>query len=180
MSSRRTPEPIPRDPSIRSRWQTPSAKPLPGVMGPCVRMLSQGRRQSLWSIPISNGQEVMGLRSRGLSRPSFASRLPCSREEGAGKTGCALHPRSRVQMHKAKRTRAYRFSGNTPAFPARWFTAYFALFSATGFLATVASRINPQSLTPASGRQNHTTSPSASRAVRQRRIRVHRIPPRVS
>src|SRR3954451_8994621 len=25
------------------------------------------------------------------------------------------------KMHKAKRTRAYRFSGNTPAFPAQWF-----------------------------------------------------------
>ena len=60
------------------------------------------------------------------------------------------------------------------------FTAYIALSLVTGFLATIASRNNPQDLTPASGRQNHTTSPSASRAVRQRRIRVHRIPPRVS
>ena len=39
--------------------------------------------------------------------------------EGAGKTGCTLHPRSRVQLRKQKRTRAYRFSGNTPAFPAQ-------------------------------------------------------------
>jgi hypothetical protein len=31
-------------------------------------------------------------------------------------------------------------------------------------------------LTPASGRQDHTTSPSTSRAVRQKRIGVHRIP----
>ena len=37
----------------------------------------------------------------------------------------------------------------------------------------------PGSLTPASGCQDHTTSPSASRAIRQERIRVHRIPPRV-
>ena len=36
-----------------------------------------------------------------------------------------------------------------------------------------------KNLTPASGRQDHTTSPSASRAVRQKRIRVHRIPPHV-
>src|SRR5260221_10008729 len=40
--------------------------------------------------------------------------------EGAGKTGCALHPRSRVQNCAKKRTRAYRFSGDTPAFPAQW------------------------------------------------------------
>ena len=30
--------------------------------------------------------------------------------EGAGNAGCALHPRSRVQKAKGKRTRAYRFS----------------------------------------------------------------------
>jgi hypothetical protein len=40
--------------------------------------------------------------------------------EGAGNAGCALHPRSRVQNRQRKRTRAYRFSGGTPAFPAQW------------------------------------------------------------
>jgi hypothetical protein len=43
------------------------------------------------------------------------------KSEGAGKTGCALHPRSRVQDGVKKRTRAYRFSGGSPAFPAQWF-----------------------------------------------------------
>ena len=48
------------------------------------------------------------------------------KEEGAGKTGCALHPRSRVQYRAfKKRTRAYRFSGDTPAFPAQWFDGLF-------------------------------------------------------
>jgi len=42
------------------------------------------------------------------------------KSEGAEKTGCALHPRSRVQDAQSKRTRAYRFSGEHPAFPARW------------------------------------------------------------
>jgi hypothetical protein len=50
----------------------------------------------------------------------------------------------------------------------------------TGFVATVAMRIAPHDLTPASGRQNHTPSPSASAALVSRSIRVHRIPPRVS
>ena len=31
-----------------------------------------------------------------------------------------LHPRSRVQSCAKKRTRAYRFSGSIPAFPAQW------------------------------------------------------------
>src|SRR6266480_6989122 len=34
-------------------------------------------------------------------------------------------------------------------------------------------------LTPASGRQNHTTSPSAAARFVKRTARVHRIPPRV-
>src|SRR6478672_6813158 len=45
---------------------------------------------------------------------------PPQKTEGAGKTGCALHPRSRVQSAQQKRTRAYRFSGSIPAFPAQW------------------------------------------------------------
>src|SRR6202790_4681978 len=57
---------------------------------------------------------------------------PSWKVEGAGKAGCALHPRSRVQNAYRKRTRAYRFSGGNPTFPARWFTAYFALSPATG------------------------------------------------
>src|SRR5207248_11323752 len=36
-------------------------------------------------------------RSRGAMRPSCESNHSPSKTEGAGKTGCALHPRSRVQ-----------------------------------------------------------------------------------
>ena len=53
--------------------------------------------------------------------PELCSNSLPSNIEGAGKTGCALHPRSRVHwVVGSVRTRAYRFSGNTPAFPARW------------------------------------------------------------
>jgi hypothetical protein len=57
-------------------------------------------------------------RSRDAMRPSFAKALP--QKEGAGNAGCTLHPRSRVQNCAKKRTRAYRFSGGNPAFPAQW------------------------------------------------------------
>jgi hypothetical protein len=60
------------------------------------------------------------------------------------------------------------------------FTAYFALSPVTGFFATVAGGTLPANLTPASGRQDHTTSPSASAALVSCSFRVHRIPPRVS
>jgi hypothetical protein len=74
------------------------------------------------------------------------------------------------------------FSGSTPAFPAQWFTTYFVLSPARpGLFVTVALKKREllANLTPAKGRQDHTILPSASRAVRQKRIRVHRIPPRV-
>src|SRR3954467_15851052 len=53
-------------------------------------------------------------------RPSFARNLALLEVEGAGKTGCALHPRSRVQCAQRVRTRAYRSSGEHPAVPAQW------------------------------------------------------------
>src|ERR1700722_12642270 len=55
-------------------------------------------------------------------------------------------------------------------------TAYFALSPVIGFLVTVASRNFPRSLTPASRRQDHTTSPSAVGAIRLWCHRIHRIP----
>jgi hypothetical protein len=58
-------------------------------------------------------------------------------------------------------------------------TVSFALSLVIGFLVTVAGGIASANLTPASRRQDHTTSPSASRAVRQQHVSVHRIPPRV-
>src|SRR5258708_33346478 len=57
--------------------------------------------------------------ARGIICPKFCTNL-VPRKEGAGDTGCALHPRSRVQYARVERTRAYRFSGNTPASPAQW------------------------------------------------------------
>src|SRR6202000_2120871 len=57
------------------------------------------------------------------------------------------------------------------------FTAYFVLSLATGFLSPSPARSSLlEDLTPASGRRDHTTSPSTSHAVRQKRISVHRIP----
>ncbi len=108
-------------------------------------------------------------------------RPPCEKE-GAGKTGCALHPRSRAQMETRKRTRAYRFSGGNPAFPARWFTAYFALSSVTGLSChrrpreALASRRLDASVGAPGPRD------FAVRVVRRSSCaatRVHRIPPRV-
>jgi hypothetical protein len=48
----------------------------------------------------------------------------------------------------------------------------------TGLVVTVVSGIASTNLTPASGRQDHTTSPYASVTIVRRNISVHRIPSR--
>jgi hypothetical protein len=119
-------------------------------------------------------------RSRDAMRPGYCANHP-RKSEGAGKTGCALHPRSRVQNGQQKRTRAYRFSGGNPAFPAQWFYGlYRALPGDRAFLPPSPLRSSLlKNLTPASGRQDHTALPSASARFVTSRRRVHRIPPRV-
>jgi hypothetical protein len=84
--------------------------------------------------------------------------------EGAGKTGCALHPRSRVQSCTRVRTRAYRSSGEHPAFPAQWLYGLCrALPGEPSSVATVApEKLASQELGASFGRQNHTILPYAS------------------
>ena len=101
-------------------------------------------------------------RSRDTLRPSFAKFVrPKNRgrtrpsREGAGKTGCALHPRSRVPMHIAKN--AHEHTGSAEAVrPSlrNGFTAYFVLSPARpGLFVTVARVMRSiiASLTPATG-----------------------------
>src|SRR5882672_3935925 len=40
--------------------------------------------------------------------------------EGAGKTGCLLHPRSRVRFAQTNVHMSIQGSGSIPAFPAQW------------------------------------------------------------
>ncbi len=85
--------------------------------------------------------------------------------------------------HIEMRTRAYRFSGGSPASPAQWlYGLYRALLGEPGFLATVVSVMRSiiANLAPASGRRDHATSPYAIMPLVFRHSRVHRIPPHVS
>jgi hypothetical protein len=88
-----------------------------------------------------------------------------------------LHPW--VPCNKKHGGRTTGETGNIPAFPARWVTAYFVLSPARpGLFATVfaktlsrlARRHQPL------GRQDHTTSPSALATLVSRSRCVHRIP----
>jgi hypothetical protein len=67
----------------------------------------------------------------------------------------------------------------SPAFPAQWFYGFLRdLPGVRDFLVTVIGAMQSivANLTPAKGRQDHTTSPSARNIARQSMCCVHRIP----
>ena len=132
------------------------------------------------------------------------------KSEGVGNAGRTMHPRSRVHFVAVESTRVTTSTPKSPGIPARnGFNGFLrALLGDRALLppspcglkvlsSPVEPNEPPQDLTPASRRQDHTTSPSASSAVvlhaanRSRRaIRpalashaqhccVHRTPPRV-
>src|ERR1700680_2366815 len=112
-------------------------------------------------------------------RARFGLLVSPSSSEGAGNAGRPMRPIAACAMIVAERTRVSQGTPESPGIPAQWFTAYTVLSPATGFLATVASGIASTDLTPASGCQDHTTSPYASSALVFSTVSVHRIPPRV-
>ena len=127
---------------------------------------------------VSNSRIPTASHSRGAFRPGFANSLPPSKSEGAGNAGRPMRPQAACAEIVAVSTRVVRSHRHHPAFPAQWFTAYNALSPATGLSCHCHLRklFAFASLTPASGRQDHTTSPSASTPLVARCIRVHRIP----
>src|SRR5882724_8207122 len=110
--------------------------------------------------------------SRGAVRPRFAQTFRALKSEGAGNAGCALHPRSRVQNGKRKRTRAYRFSGGDPTFPAQWLYGFLRApwrrirhVTIVGELTAYPRPVGPtclRQLDTSNGCQNHTASPYAA------------------
>src|SRR5258707_7742934 len=70
-------------------------------------------------------------------------------------------------------------TGNHPAFPAQWFYGLLRALPGDQACLTPSPALLIADLTPASGRQNDTTSPSASAPLVKCAARVHRIPPRV-
>ena len=68
-----------------------------------------------------------------------------SKPEGVGNAGRPMHPQPRVRMVVVKCTRVFTArSPKSPGIPTQWFTAYTVLSPVIGFLATVVTRINPQ------------------------------------
>src|ERR1700693_1937973 len=107
-------------------------------------------------------------------RPSCAKSTAPRNQRAQGKPG-ARCTRSRACSVESTRVSHHRFTG-TPGLPcAMVLTVYFALSPATGLVChrrsqetckKLARNLLLENLTPASGRQDHTTSPSADKRSR--------------
>src|SRR5258707_561661 len=119
-------------------------------------------------------------RSRGAIGPSFAKTgSPLLTIEGAGNAGRSMRPQPRVRNKKAHEHSHHGHTGNHPAFPAQWFYGLLRALPGDQALLAPSPALLIADLTPALGRQNDTTSPSAKSALVFGAARVHRIPPRV-
>src|SRR6266436_6170887 len=83
------------------------------------------------------------------------------------------------ELNKAHERSHHGHTGNHPAFPAQWFHGLLRALPGDQALLPPSPALLLADLTPTLGRQNHTTSPSASARFVKRTARVHRIPPRV-
>ena len=119
-------------------------------------------------------------RSRGMIRPRFASLRPVIEQRAQGRPGARCTRGLVCKLHIRKRTRAYRFSGGNPAFPARW--CYGLLRALPG--DRLSCHRHPQELLPRTWRQHRGARTTRLHRPRKativsRDIRVHRIPPHV-
>ena len=77
-----------------------------------------------------------------------------------------MRPKPRVRNKKAHERSHHGHTGNHPAFPAQWFYGFLrALPGDRACLSPSSAELYSANLTPASRRQDHTTSPSASSAL---------------
>ena len=115
----------------------------------------------------------------------FARALPSislpSHSEGAGNAGRPMRPIAACATIVVERTRVSQVTPESPGIPrAMVLRLIRALLGDLCLVATVVRGTCPATLAPASERQDHTTSPSASGSPVKRAARVHRIPLRVS
>ena len=103
----------------------------------------------------------------------FARVLPArSALSNRGRRECRapMRPIAACAMSSEMRTRVSQVNRNHPAFPAQWFYGFLRALPGDRLSCHRHQRKLPfANLTPAPGRQDHTTSPSAGRIARQAR-----------
>ena len=115
-------------------------------------------RFALPTLRTARASAISRLNARGLQSP-----CPSLTTEGAGKTGCALHPRSRVQSAQKKAHTSIQVQRRQSGLPCA--VVYGLLRALPGDRLSCHRHfagLIPRNLAPAPGRQDHTTSPSAS------------------
>jgi hypothetical protein len=128
--------------------------------------------------PRNDGKTYFAISPRAFcARYSIISRP--LRIEGAGNAGRPMRPIAACALVEIESTRVSQVTPESPGIPhAMVLTAYTVLSPVLRAFWPPSPALRSANLTPASGCQDHTSLPSAIRAVRYRRIRVHRIPPR--
>src|SRR3979409_2521252 len=100
--------------------------------------------------------------SRGLERPRFALTSRPLQSEGAGNAGRPMRPIAACAMIAVERTRVSRVTPESPRIPrAMVYGLFRALPGDRAFLPPSPALLSAN-LTPASGRQDHTSLPYAS------------------
>src|SRR5882724_11208060 len=118
-------------------------------------------------------------RSRGAMRPSFAKTMSLDNQRAQGMPGANCTRSLACESDKAHEHSHHRFRRIQPAFPAQWFYGLLRALPGDQACLTPSPALLIADLTPALGRQNDTTSPSAAAQFVKRTARVHRIPPHV-
>jgi hypothetical protein len=93
-------------------------------------------------------------------RPSNARISALEKTEGAGKAGCPMHPQPRVQRVESTRVVTTGSPGHRPSLR-NGFNGFLRALPGDRALLSPSPADISTDLTPASGRQDHTTSPSA-------------------
>ena len=97
--------------------------------------------------------------------------------EGAGNAGCRPHPRALRAKKSALAHASNHRAAKSTGIPCAMVFGLYAISPESGLDSLRHPGIIIQDLMPASGHQDHATSPSARGVTRQLTLRVHRIPP---
>ena len=115
-------------------------------------------------------------RSRGAISPELCMNSFAPQKRGRRECRVPNAPAASCVKKQTHECSHHRYTGVNPAFPAQWFYGLLRDLPGDQALLSPSPALLLADLTPASRRQDHTTSPSASAPFVNQRCRVHLIP----